>query len=75
MDCLIINLLPEKSIINVNGMANLQDAFGIDWDGPVSLEEDNIEQVRVPDGVTCLSEEQETELSHAVNPLIKSVMT
>ena len=46
----------------------LQDHYGIDWDGPVSITSDT-DRVEVPGTATPITPEQLCELKAAVDPL------
>lgn len=54
--------------ITVHILYHILQEYGIDWDGPVTPDKDT-DRVHVPRITPCLSEQQVTELSHAVNPL------
>lgn len=46
--------------------------YGIDWDGPLVLEEDDAEQVTVPESTCPLTEEEYRILEDTVSPLAES---
>jgi len=46
--------------------------YGIDWDGPLVLEEGDAEQVTVPESTCPLTEEEYRILEKTVSPLAES---